>query len=142
MDRTLTTDPYYSGVFGELENFGADKVLFVKESNLGTLDIKANQTWEQYCVDIQETVDFCNFVANKFNIDLNLEPLESEDEGELIFDFRQNHSEVEISDIFNSLNLKGKVNGCSAYENLLILLEANSQRNGSLLSRDNRKSRW
>ena len=75
-------------------------------------------------------VDFCNFVANKFNIDLNLEPLESEDEGELIFDFRQNHSEVEISDIFNHLNLKGKVNGCSAYESLLILLEANSQRNG------------
>ena len=57
LDDTLITDPYYSGVFDELKNFGADKVLFFKESNPGTLDIKANQTWEQYCVDIQEKED-------------------------------------------------------------------------------------
>lgn len=54
LDGTLTKDPYYSGVFDELNNFGADKVLFIKESNPDTLDIKANQTWEQYSVDIQE----------------------------------------------------------------------------------------
>lgn len=54
LDGTLITDPYYSGVFDEIRNFGADKVLFVKELNPETLDIKANQTWEQYSADIQE----------------------------------------------------------------------------------------
>jgi hypothetical protein len=73
-------------------------------------------------------VDFCNYVASKFQIDLNLEPLESEDEGELLFDFRHNHSEQEINEIFSHLNLKGEVNGCTPYERLLILLESNSQR--------------
>jgi hypothetical protein len=75
-------------------------------------------------------VDFCNFVANKFQIDLNLEPFDSEDEGELLIDFRQNHNETEITEIFNFLNLKGKVNGCTPYESLLILLESNTQREG------------
>lgn len=55
LDGTLSTDTYYSGVFDELNNFGADKVLFIKESNPETLDIKANHTWDQYSVDIQET---------------------------------------------------------------------------------------
>jgi hypothetical protein len=54
LEGTLIKDPYYSEVFDELRNFGADKVLFVKELNPETLDIKANQTWEQYSVDIQE----------------------------------------------------------------------------------------
>jgi len=75
-------------------------------------------------------VDFCNFVAQKFNIDLNLEPLESEDEGKLLIDFRQNHSDSEIKEIINQLNLKGKIYGCTPYESLLILLESNTQREG------------
>lgn len=75
-------------------------------------------------------VDFCNFIAKKYHVDFNLEPLESEDEGELLFDYRQNHSEAEIKDIYNLLKLKGEVNGCSAYESLLVLLESNSQRAG------------
>ncbi|TDD74609.1 hypothetical protein [Flavobacterium caseinilyticum] len=54
LEGTLITDPYYSGVFDDLRDFGADKVLFVKELNPETLDIKANQTWEQYSADIQE----------------------------------------------------------------------------------------
>lgn len=51
---TLTQDPFYSVVFDELCIFGADKVLFAKESNPETLDIKGNQTWEKYSVDIQK----------------------------------------------------------------------------------------
>jgi hypothetical protein len=47
-----------------------------------------------------------------------------------LFDFRQNHSETEIKDLFNHLSLKGEVNGCSAYESLLVILESNSQRAG------------
>ena len=54
LEGTLITDPYYTGVFDDLRDFGADKVLFVKELNPETLDIKANQTWEQYSADIQE----------------------------------------------------------------------------------------
>ena len=54
LEDTLAKDSYYSGVFDELRNFGADKILFVKELNPETLDIKENQTWEQYSVDIQD----------------------------------------------------------------------------------------
>jgi hypothetical protein len=73
-------------------------------------------------------VDFCNYVAKRFQIDLNLEPLESEDEGELLFDFRMTHNENEVTEIFNHLKFKGEVNGCTPYETLLVLLESNSQR--------------
>lgn len=73
-------------------------------------------------------VDFCNYVANKYKVNLNLEPLESSDEGEILFDFRPNHSEAEIKDIFKHLDLKGEVNGCSAYESLLVLLDSKTQR--------------
>jgi hypothetical protein len=73
-------------------------------------------------------VDFCNFLAQKFQIRLNLEPLESEDEGELLFDFRKQHNETEILKIFNQLNTKSEVNGCTPYESLLVLIESNSQR--------------
>lgn len=76
-------------------------------------------------------VDFCNYVASKYKIDLNLEPLESEDEGELLIDFRQSHNENEIQEIFNHLSLKGEVHGCTPYERLLVLLESNTQRQGN-----------
>jgi len=84
-------------------------------------------------------VDFCNFYAKRYGIDLNLEPLDSEDEGELIFDFREKQSEEQINDIFSHLNLKGEVNGCTLYESLLILLESNSQRDG--IPEDNHSER-
>ena len=53
LEGTLVKDPYYSGVFDDLRDFGADKVLFIKESNPETLDIVVNQTWEQYSSNIQ-----------------------------------------------------------------------------------------
>ena len=65
--------------------------------------------------------EFCNYVANHYKIDLNLEPIESEDEGELLVDFNTKHTDNEIQDIFKQLNLKGEINSCSAYERLLIL---------------------
>jgi hypothetical protein len=92
------------------------------------LSIKKHSTRNKSYRVKKTVVDFCNYVASKFQIDLNLEPLESEDEGELLFDFRLNHSEQEINEIFNHLNLKGEVNGCTPYESLLVLLESNSQR--------------
>jgi hypothetical protein len=96
------------------------KKLSVKKHSTRTKSFRIKKT----------VVDFCNFVANKFQIALNLEPFDSEDDGELLIDFRQNHTETEITEIFNFLNLKGKVNGCTPYESLLVLLESNTQREG------------
>ena len=53
LEGKLAKDPYYSRVFNDLRDFGADKVLFIKESNPETFDIAGNQTWEQYFRDIQ-----------------------------------------------------------------------------------------
>lgn len=75
-------------------------------------------------------VDFCNFIAEKYHINLNLEPLDAEDEGELLIDFRKKHKGSEINDIFRHLYAKGEINGCSPYESLLVLIESNSQREG------------
>lgn len=94
------------------------------------LNVKKHSTRTKSYRIKKTVVDFCNFVANKFQIDLNLESFDSEDEGELLIDFRQNHNETEITEIFNFLNLKGKVNGCTPYESLLVLLESNTQREG------------
>ena len=80
---------------------------------------------------VKKTVcEFCNYVANHYKIELNLEPIESEDEGELLVDFNTKHTGNEIQDIFKQLMLKGEINGCSAYERLLILIESNTQREG------------
>ena len=53
--------------------------------------------------------EFCNYVANHYKIDLNLEPIESEDEGELLVDFNTKHTDNAIQDIFKQLNLKGEI---------------------------------
>jgi len=92
------------------------------------LEVKKHYTRNKSYRVKKTAVDFCNYVAKRFQIDLNLEPLESEDEGELLFDFRLNHKENEVTEIFNHLKLKGEVNGCSPYETLVVLLESNSQR--------------
>lgn len=99
-------------------------------SQAKTINIKKHSLRSKSYRVKKTVVDFCNFIGRKYQIDLNLEPLDSEDEGELLFDFRQNHTEPEIKEIFNHLNLKGEVNGCSSYESLLILLESNTQRAG------------
>lgn len=69
-------------------------------------------------------VEFCNYIASKFEIGLNLEPLESEDIGEIIFDFRKEHSKKEMIDLLKYLNTKGEVYGCTPYESLMTLLDS------------------
>jgi hypothetical protein len=101
-----------------------------EKSQAREINVKKHYTRNKSFRVKKTVVNFCNFVAKKYQIDLNLEPLDSVDEGELLFDFRQNHSETEIKDLFNHLSLKGEVNGCSAYESLLVILESNSQRAG------------
>jgi hypothetical protein len=95
------------------------------------LEIKKHHTRNKSFRVKKTAVDFCNYVAKRFDIDLNLEPLESDDEGELIFDFRLHHKDNEITEIFNHLKIKGEVNGCTPYESLMVLLESNTQRGNS-----------
>lgn len=108
-------------------------------SNARKLSVKKHYTRNKSYRVKKTVVDFCNYVAKRFGIDLNLEPLESEDEGELLIDFRQSHSSSDVNDIIGILNTKGEVNGCTPYETLMVLLESNSQRDG--LSDENSQNR-
>lgn len=75
----------------------------------------------------KSVLDFCNFVAAKYQIELKLEPLETEDEGELILDFRNNVAFTDMQQIFSNLSLKGEISGCTAYESLLVLIDTHSK---------------
>lgn len=77
----------------------------------------------------KSVLEFCNFVAAKYQIELKLEPLETEDEGELILDFRNNVSDADMQQIFSNLSLKGEISGCTAYESLLVLIDSHSKVN-------------
>lgn len=72
-------------------------------------------------------LSLCNFVASKFNIAFDLEPLDSDDVGEIIIDSRKELGSEQSKQIFEQLLIKGELNGCTPYESLLILL--NSQNN-------------
>lgn len=61
----LITDSYYSGVFQELHNFGADKVVFIEESNQHNVSIKHDQTWENYINHIQKNGEFFTVTLEK-----------------------------------------------------------------------------
>lgn len=58
--------------------------------------------------------------------------METEDEGELIFDFTK--QENNVSDLFATLTTKGEVNGNKPYENILTLITPNNEEssNGSV----------
>lgn len=73
-------------------------------------------------------LEFCMFVANKYGINLDLEPYEDEegenpDIGKVIIDFRNNLVDENITDILTSLNENAKVHGCTHYESTLIMIE-------------------
>jgi len=67
-------------------------------------------------------LNLCNYLAKEFHVQLDLEPLDSDDVGELIIDCRSNLSEENAKDVFSTLLLKGSVNKCLPYESLLVLL--------------------
>ena len=95
--------------------------------NARKLPVKKHYTRNKTYRVKKTVVEFCNYVAKHFGINLNLEPFESEDEGELLIDFRQYHDSHQVSDILNLLNTKGEVNDCTPYESLMVLLESSSQ---------------
>lgn len=77
-------------------------------------------------------LQLCNYIANKFNIALNLVPLQTEDDGEIIIDLRRSLNAETASDVFKELLLKGKVSDCSPYESLLVLLNSNIDYNNEM----------
>ncbi len=76
-------------------------------------------------------LSLCNFVASKFNIAFDLEPLDSDDVGEIIIDSRKDLNSEQSKQIFERLLIKGELNECTPYESLLILLNSrnNNQNN-------------
>ena len=67
----------------------------------------------------EEIINFCNFIAQKAGIRLDLKPINSDDKGEIIFDFR---SSPNVVSLFESMNNKGKILGARPYESILALI--------------------
>lgn len=68
----------------------------------------------------QSILDFCNFIASRHKIDLNLESFSPVDTGHIIFDFRSSNN-IPFKNIFSELLERGNVNGCCPLEALMIL---------------------
>jgi hypothetical protein len=104
-------------------------------SNQKKINVKKYKTSNKSFRIKKSVLDFCNFVANKYQIELKLEPLETEDEGELILDFRNNVAFTDMQQIFSNLSLKGEISGCTAYESLLVLIDTHSKVDAGIGSR-------
>lgn len=68
-----------------------------------------------------------NHIAYSFNIDLNIEPLDSDDHGTILIDRSTNTDLEKKIKIINDLLITGSRQGCSSYESLLLLKNANEQ---------------
>lgn len=65
-----------------------------------------------------------NHIANSFDIDLNIEPLDSDDHGTILIDRSTNNNLEKKIKIINYLLNVGSMQGCSSYESLLLLKNA------------------
>lgn len=87
----------------------------------------------------QAILDFCNFIAARHNIDLNLKFYSPEDTGHLIFDFRP-INKLPTNNLFIEMLEKGKVNRCSPLESLMIFdinhKDENQHRKGNQLEQE------
>jgi hypothetical protein len=68
-----------------------------------------------------------NHIAYSFNIDLNIEPLDSDDHGTILIDRSSNTNLEKKIKIINDLLNAGSRQGCSSYESLLLLKNAKEQ---------------
>ena len=80
-----------------------------------------------------------NHIANSFEIDLNIEPLDSEDHGTILIDRSSNTNLEKKIKIINELLDIGSRQGCSSYESLLLLKNAHEQNpeNNSIATNNN-----
>lgn len=96
-------------------------------SNQKKIDVKKYYTSNKSFRIKKNVLHFCNYIAEKYKINLKLEPLETEDEGELILDFRYNSSLNDVQQVISNLTLKGEISGCTAYESLILLIDSHSK---------------
>lgn len=119
-----------------IANGGQEQLIrYGKLCNWEHSEIKTNvvsHTLESESLRTKATViDFCNFIAQKGSIkNFNLKPLDSEDQGQIIFDFRTPNND--IAEVFLSLQKKGELNHNSTYESILTLIMPESEKNISL----------
>jgi hypothetical protein len=65
-----------------------------------------------------------NHIASTFNIDLGIEPLDTEDHGRIIIDKNIKHNLLKKAELINDLLIAGTRQGCTAYDSLLLLKNA------------------
>jgi hypothetical protein len=110
-------------------------------SNSRKMNVKKYYTGSKSFRIKKSILKFCNFIAEKFKIELKLDHLQTEDDGELIFDFRKDISNENVNQVFSNLTYKGKVNNCTEYESLLVLIDSHSKiekmKNGERRIRNN-----
>lgn len=80
----------------------------------------------------KKIVDLCNFIANKFEIKLDLE-CELNDDGEVIFELGKDNLN-NVKKYFDIFNQKGSIQGLSPYESVLFLINGGSD---ELFNKDN-----
>lgn len=75
----------------------------------------------------EHLLEFCMFVAKKYNIDLNLEPYKEKvgdnpDLGRIIIDFKDELDKNYFIDTLYSLNEGAKIHGCVDYESTIVMI--------------------
>ncbi len=74
----------------------------------------------------EEIINLCNFIADRFNIKIKLEPHHHNDKGNIIIDINRLNN-YSIIKIFSKLRNNELKFGLSKYENIMFLLEAENQ---------------
>ena len=72
----------------------------------------------------ENIINLCNFIADKFEIDLDLKPENDKDKGQVLISTKKN--DERLQSLYRQLHDEGKKNGYSPYENILFLLDTQS----------------
>ena len=75
-------------------------------------------------------LDFCNYLAQRCNIPLGLQGLDSEDQGEIIFDFRHIPNSEMVKTEMDKLLKGADLTGCTPYEGLIMLIDSEAKTAG------------
>lgn len=76
-----------------------------------------------------------NHIASWYEIDLGIEPIDTEDHGSVIIDYSK--SSANHIEYINKLKITGERQGCTNYESLLLLTSAESNSNGYFSTEEN-----
>lgn len=73
----------------------------------------------------ENIINLCNFIADKFHIELNLKPFNSKDKGSLIISNRKDNRK--LRQLYEKFSTQGEKYGYSRYENIMFILDTNSK---------------